>query len=96
VLGVIAALGGRANIAALLGFGAALCNLLLLPGVFALVHSLGFETATARLALPVVAVIAVLLHLLLRRAPRIGRREGLLLVLAFIAFAAVEIGRAWH
>lgn len=96
VLAVICALRLNANIVLALAFGACLGNLLLLPGLLAAWQPIAFDAMPMRVALPAVAVAAALLHLLLRRGLRIGRREGLLLLLAFVAFVAVEIARAWR
>ena len=96
VRAIFSALGGNPNVVLSLAFGACLCGLLLLPGVLALAQAPSFDPAPMRVPLPAIALVSVLLHLLLRQGARIGRREGLLLALAFVAFVAVEIGRAWR
>jgi len=91
---IVSAIGLHPNVVLALVLGGCLCNLLLLTGVIALAQPLAFDPAPLRVALPAIAVVATLLHLLLRKGARIGRREGALLAVAFVAFAAVEIGRA--
>jgi len=93
-LASVSARAGHANVVFALAIGGCLCNLLLLAGLVALVQPPAFDPAPLRVALPAIAVVATLLHLLLRKGARIGRREGALLAVAFVAFAAVEIGRA--
>jgi cation:H+ antiporter len=91
---IVSAIGVHANVVLALVLGGCLCNLLLLAGATALAQPLAFDAAPLRAAIPAIAVVAALLHLLLRKGARIGRREGVLLAFAFLAFAAVEIGRA--
>ena len=96
VLAIVSALRGHGSVVVGLALGACLCNLLLLPGLVALLQPVAFDPAPLRVALPATALLAGLLYLLLRQGARVGRREGVLLVAAFLAFVAVEIGRAWR
>jgi cation:H+ antiporter len=91
---IVSALGSHANVVLALVLGGCLCNLLLLAGLVAIAQPLSFDPAPMRVVLPAVGVMAALLHLLLRKGARIWRREGVLLAVAFLAFAAVEIARA--
>jgi cation:H+ antiporter len=92
VLAVLAAVREQGSVAVGQAFGACLCNILLSVGALALARPLLVPRAAVFIALPAIAVLALLLHLLLRQGARVGRREGALLVCAFVAWLAVVVG----
>jgi len=94
LLAVMAASNEQGSVAVAQSLGACLCNLLLSVGALALAAPVPVHAPLLRIALPATMLLAVLLHLLLRQGARIARREGVLLVCAFLAWLGVVIGGA--
>ena len=92
LLAVMAAVREQGSVAVGQALGACLCNLLLSAGVLALVRPMATTHAIAYVALPATALLALLLYLLLRHGARVGRREGALMLGAFIAWLVALIG----
>ena len=66
--------------------GSNLFNLLFVLGTTAVVHPVAVDPAIAERDFPVVAVFAVLAFPMLVRERRIGRRQGVVLILAYAAY----------
>ena len=96
VMAAMATAQGQGNAALGQVLGACLCNLLLSIGVLALASPQvpGLPAGALRIAMVASLVIALLLHLLLRGKARFGRREGVLLLCAFLAWLGAIVGGA--
>ena len=90
----MAALNGQGSVVLGQVLGACLCNLLLSVGAIALVAAVSGAGGALYIALPATLVLALLLFLLLRGGAQVGRREGALLVCAFLAWLGVVVGGA--
>lgn len=89
---VLAARRGRGDFAlgqALLG---ALTAILLVLGGLALIHPLALPASIVRLELPVLFAIALAVYPMMRSDGELTSREGGVLLLAWLAFIAIEIG----
>ncbi len=92
---VLAALRGRGDFALGQAFIAALAAILLVLGALAVIHPLAVPVSIGRFELPVLFTLAVAIYPMMRSDGELSRREGILLVLAWLAFlATVAILRA--
>lgn len=94
LLAVMAASNEQGSVAIAQALGACLCNLLLSAGAIAIAAPLVGNGAMVRIGLLATMTIAVVLYLLLRRGDALGRREGALLVCAFLAWLGAVVGGA--
>ena len=91
----LAAMNGLVNFALAQVLGAAIGQALLATGAIALAAPLEFPPQLLRSVLPVLFVLSAALWLLLRRGARLGRREGILLLAAFVAWLVVGLANPW-
>ena len=88
---VMAARRGRGDFALGQAFLAALAAILLVLGGLAVLHPLAVPASISRFELPVLFTLAVAVYPMMRTDGELSRREGALLVLAWLAFLATEL-----
>ncbi|HST44789.1 MAG TPA: calcium/sodium antiporter [Luteimonas sp.] len=88
---VVAARRGQGDMVLGHVVGSSLFNLLVVLGGMALVHPVAIPASFVRFELPAALAFALLLVPLLRGDLRIGRAEGGVLLLAFVAWVAFEL-----
>jgi cation:H+ antiporter len=88
---LVAAYRGEVDIAIGNIIGSCLFNILLIIGVSAAVHPLQVNPDLLWVELPMMLAFAVLLYPMMQADLRIDRREGALLMAAFLAFLAFEV-----
>ena len=91
---IAAARRGQGDIVAGHVIGSSLFNLLVVAGGMAVVRDVPLPASFVRLELPAALVFALLLLPMLRGDLRISRAEGGVLVLAFLAWVALELAMA--
>ena len=91
---IAAARRGQGDIVAGHVIGSSLFNLLVVGGGMAVVRDVSLPASFVRLELPAALVFALLLLPMLRGDLRISRAEGGVLVLAFLAWVALELAMA--
>lgn len=89
---VVAARRGQGDMVVGFVIGSSLFNLLML-GAIALVHGLAVPASFVRLEWPAAFVLALMLVPMLRGDLRVGRGEGAVLLVAFLAWVAFEIAK---
>jgi cation:H+ antiporter len=90
----IAALRGEADIAIGNIVGSNIFNILLILGVAPLVRPMAVDGTLFSFEIPVMVAFALVLPLLGRTGLKVARWEGLLLLLAYLAFTVVLLARA--
>jgi cation:H+ antiporter len=88
---VAAARRGQGDMVAGHVIGSSLFNLLVVLGGMAVVRDVPVPASFVRFELPAALVFAVMLYPMLRGDLRVGRAEGLILLLAFAAWVALEL-----
>jgi cation:H+ antiporter len=88
---MVAAWRGEIDIAVGNIVGSCLFNILLIIGVTASLHPLAVNPSLLRVELPAMMAFAVVLYPMMRSKLSISRREGGLLLAAFVAFLAFEV-----
>jgi cation:H+ antiporter len=88
---IAAARRGQGDLVAGHVIGSSLFNLLFVVGVIALIDPLPMPASFVRLELPAALAFALLLYPLLRGDLRVSRREGGVLLAAFVAWVAYEL-----
>ncbi|MEO8160093.1 MAG: sodium:calcium antiporter [Arenimonas sp.] len=96
VVAALAAYNGQGNVVAGHVLGACLFNLLFVVGGMAVLQPLPLPASFVTLELPAAMAFALLLYPILGGDLRVGRREGAVLVLAFLAWLAFELYTTLH
>lgn len=91
----MAARNGQGNVVAGQVLGACLFNLLFIVGGMALVRPIALPASFISLEVPAAMAFALLLYPLLAGDLKISRREGGLLVLAFVLWLCFQLFAAW-
>ena len=89
--GLMAARRGRGDFALAQALLGALAAILLVLGGLALTHPLALPASIGRFELPVLFTLAVAVYPMMRSDGELSRREGVVLVLAWLAFLATEL-----
>lgn len=89
---LLAARRGRGDFALGQALFGALSAILLLLGGMALSHPLAVPASLSRLELPILFALALAVYPMMRSDGELSSREGGLLLLAWLAFVAIEIG----
>lgn len=93
---VAAARRGQGDLVAGHVIGSSLFNLLVVIGLVALVDPLPMPSSLLRLELPAAFAFALMLYPLLRGDLRVSRREGGVLLGAFVLWVAYELALVWR
>jgi cation:H+ antiporter len=88
---VLAARRGRGDFALGQALFGAMSAILLVLGAFSVIHPLAIPASMLRVELPVLLTLAVAIYPMMRSDGELSSREGLLLLLAYFAFASIEI-----
>ncbi len=88
---LMAARRGRGDFALAQALLGALAAILLVLGGLALTHPLALPASIGRFELPVLFTLAVAVYPMMRSDGELSRREGVVLVLAWLAFLATEL-----
>ena len=88
---IVAARRGRGDFAIAQAQFAALAAVLLVLGALAVLHPLAVPASIGRFELPALLTLAVALYPMMRSDGELSRREGALLVLAWLALLAAEL-----
>jgi cation:H+ antiporter len=88
---VLAARRGRGDFALGQALFGAMSAILLVLGAFSVIHPLAIPASMLRVELPVLLTLAVAIYPMMRSDGELSSREGLLLLLAYLAFASIEI-----
>ena len=92
IVSVTSGMGGHNDMAIGNVIGSNLCNLLLILGITALVRPIVFQKETKCIEIPIALVATILLLILCNNAGNvIGRYEGAILLICFVAFIAYTI-----
>jgi cation:H+ antiporter len=88
---VLAARRGRGDFALGQVLFGAMSAILLVLGAFSVLHPLAIPASMLHVELPVLLTLAVAIYPMMRSDGELSPREGVLLLLAYLAFAAIEI-----
>jgi cation:H+ antiporter len=88
---LLAARRGRGDFALGQALFGAMSAILIVLGAVAIVHPLAIPASMLRVELPVLLTLSVAIYPMIRSDGELSPREGVLLLLAYLAFAAIEI-----
>ena len=89
---LLAAHRGRGDFALTQALFGALAAILLVLGIYVVIHPLALASSVGRIELPVLFTLALAVYPMMRSEGELSRGEGLVLMLAWLAFLGMEIG----
>lgn len=89
---LLAARRGHGDFALAQAMFGALAAVLLVLGCFILIHPLALASSIGRIELPVLFTLVLAVYPMMRSDGELSRREGSVLILAWLAFLGMEIG----